>query len=110
MSAPCPAALHPLQGLAALPAVRRPVWLTGYGAIGTLHTRGIPSLFGAVVFFGLMWQFARAHSRMWRDFTRYTTQPRTTAVATKFPESIVITRRGRTGPLIMGNALYRLYA
>ena len=70
----------------------------------------IPTLLGAAVFFGVMWQLSRAHSRMWRSFVRYAAPPRTPALASKFPESIVITVRGRTGPLVMGNALYRLYA
>lgn len=67
-------------------------------------------LIGAGIFLFVMWTYARAHSAMWRRVAdRYQGRSKTPRTARKVPETIIISARGTTGPLITGNIAYRLY-
>lgn len=67
-------------------------------------------LIAAGVFLFVMWTYARAHSAMWRRVSdRYKGHSPTPRTARKVPDTIIITGRGTTGPLVTGNIAYRLY-
>ncbi|MDP9421253.1 MAG: hypothetical protein M3Q19_00180 [Pseudomonadota bacterium] len=52
---------------------------------------------GAALFLGLMWYIARIHSWQWRIAARsYAGRPGSRPIATKGPETIVMTGRGET--------------
>ena len=69
------------------------------------------ALFGVLVFAGIIAWLAKAHSHLWRKVSD--SHPRrlsSPAIARKAPDTILITRRGESGPLATGNAEYRQYA
>ena len=67
------------------------------------------SLVALAIVAGLMWFFAKAHSRMWRlAVARYAGSPRSPKIASKI-ETAIITTRGAIGGLYTGNLRYRVY-
>ena len=69
------------------------------------------TLLGVLVFALLAWWMAKAHSHMWRSVSRdYPKRSRSPAIAKKSMDTIVITRRGTSGPVLTGNVEYRQYA
>lgn len=68
------------------------------------------NLLGVLVFAAVMWWLAKAHSRMWRAVSAvYPKRSNSSALATKPLDTVVITRRGASGPIRTGNVDYRHY-
>lgn len=64
---------------------------------------------GIAVFLGLIWYVARVHSFQWRIAAKgYAGRPGSPPIATKAPESIVMTGRGRT-KLSRGDIGFRVH-
>ena len=69
------------------------------------------TLLGGLVFAAVMWWLAKAHSSLWRTVSAdYPKRSKSSAIARKPLDTIVITRRGTSGPVLTGNVDYRQYA
>lgn len=69
------------------------------------------TLLGVLVFAGVMWWFAKAHSHLWRAISaHYPKRANSSTIARKALDTIVVTRRGASGPILTGNVGYRQYA
>ena len=69
------------------------------------------TLLGVLVFAAVMWWLAKAHSRLWRAVSAdYPKRSNSSTIARKTLDTIVITRRGTSGPVLTGNVDYRQYA
>jgi hypothetical protein len=69
------------------------------------------TLLGVLVFAAVMWWLAKAHSRLWRTVSAdYPKRSNSSTIARKTLDTIVITRRGTSGPVLTGNVDYRQYA
>lgn len=68
------------------------------------------ALLGVLVFAIIMWWLVRAHSHLWRMVSaHYPKRSATRPIVNKSPDTIVITRRGTSGPILTGNVEYRQY-
>jgi hypothetical protein len=68
------------------------------------------NLLGVLVFAAVMWWLAKAHSRMWRTVSAvYPKRSNSSVNASKTLDTIVVTRRGTSGPVLTGNVDYRQY-
>ena len=69
------------------------------------------TLLGGLVFAAVMWWLAKAHSRLWRTVSAdYPKRSNSSTIARRPLDTIVITRRGTSGPVLTGNVDYRQYA
>lgn len=67
-------------------------------------------LLGAAVFLAIIWWAINAHSYMWRFVSTQNPESKTASTVASKLETIVIARRGSSGPSFKGSATYRQYA
>jgi hypothetical protein len=83
------------------------------GAIGSPMDLGYlaRSIFGQGVFLGFIFLAARMHSRKWREVAgQYARRDQASFTVNKWPETIIVTRRGAAGGIYTGIVDYQRYA
>jgi hypothetical protein len=101
-----------LQSLASPASIQRPL-AAGARSLNDIFSAVGQAAFalpGVLAFGVIMWWLVNAHSYLWRKVAAtYPKRLPSRRIGKKFPDTIVITRRGASGPIFTGNAEYRQY-